>query len=807
MDTSSFAWSLEALNAPQRLSFEDRSVITQFVVASAEKNAADAFTKHLERLDTREEAEELMGLLASSSDPASLEEMTNTIIARRPASVGYKRSSKRNKRANRDRDGTDEQNEENEKEAKMGEQKQEKKQQLTLADFTWPASVTSDGSLTPEDVEYVQTFLLDVSNVTPEQITIILGAISGLSFRADAERIISVARDGGSKKEISNACRTIVKERTSPKDELEDSKEQHNPDAKRERAIRNVCLEKNVERMQKHLNLASHPTVCARRLIMKTKDDSEVGAILEAWIARESAATLREVASSEFIKVDGERLAKVIQETKLPPELVMPAVEACSGNAKTHAERIDIISNFFDSVLATDVEEVIPPLVDDERRDAALATLDKLKLHFGVDMTRSVAAAIKMATTWGQLSEVLGAFISGRDEDQITAFATDTHADEIHPHHTAMLKEHIRTSTMMECQPPTLHEEICYKLDQASTTYELTLVLIEILEDYAKVICKVEEEGPESLKYTQGQLDKVVYVKIPKHIQQRQTQDANMDSESGRPYRPPQSPTGGERRLRIFDETSRSMTLKLLKEIDQQRFGITPESAKLVCEAMQSERTLSRATATLMALLRPGIAAEQKVKQLKAAMDPCRKASDSLGDVEKRVLAEIVADASAKGILTPLAAEGASRQVKSATDKIDGLEIIHVMMSAASMTRQRYSRIASYNGTVTSESLFQVAKPGQGPVNASMGFFSDDYLEEQTVAPPSNAKTTPTMNFRAGRKFIEKSREPLPGAAKWCKSGHDYIEVPGKFIMFCRRCAQIKNVSKTSRKTGNLPQI
>ena len=68
MDTSSFAWSLEALNAPQRLSFEDRSVITQFVVANAEKNAADAFAKYLERLDTREEEDD--GSARFSSDPA-----------------------------------------------------------------------------------------------------------------------------------------------------------------------------------------------------------------------------------------------------------------------------------------------------------------------------------------------------------------------------------------------------------------------------------------------------------------------------------------------------------------------------------------------------------------------------------------------------------------------------------------------------------------------------------------------------------------------------------------------------------------
>ena len=100
--------------------------------------------------------------------------MTNAIIARRLASVGYVHR-KGIKGQIVTEIGTDEQNEENE-EAKMGEQKG-KEAAADTGRFCMAASVTSDGSLTPEDVEYVQTFLLDVSNVTPEQITTILAPL------------------------------------------------------------------------------------------------------------------------------------------------------------------------------------------------------------------------------------------------------------------------------------------------------------------------------------------------------------------------------------------------------------------------------------------------------------------------------------------------------------------------------------------------------------------------------------------------------------------------------------------------------
>ena len=83
------------------------------------------------------------------------------------------------------------------------------------------------------------------------------------------------------------------------------------------------------------------------------------------------------------------------------------------------------------------------------------------------------------------------------------------------------------------CQPPTLHrnmlQAIRHRLHMSLRSFSLKF--LKIMQSHLQG----REEGPESLKDTR-QLDKVVYVKIPKHIQREKGMrawTANLEDHTG----------------------------------------------------------------------------------------------------------------------------------------------------------------------------------------------------------------------------------------------------------------------------------
>ena len=97
-----FQWSLEALTSPQRLSFEDKQVVSKYVAGKVEDEVMKSFSEALELMETREETEELLKIVTESVTAIAIAEEAKSICTKRPPKPIPSRSRKKTTNNNTD---------------------------------------------------------------------------------------------------------------------------------------------------------------------------------------------------------------------------------------------------------------------------------------------------------------------------------------------------------------------------------------------------------------------------------------------------------------------------------------------------------------------------------------------------------------------------------------------------------------------------------------------------------------------------------------------------------------------------------
>lgn len=352
-------------------------------------------------------------------------------------------------------------------------------------------------------------------------------------------------------------------------------------------------------------------------------------------------------------------------------------------------------------------------------------SFQRMSLSIDADQATAIQDAVKTATTWAQLTEVLEAVIMSKPKEAIKEASTGLGLCFRNQPRVEALKEHIRCSPMLRAISPIVMENVVEKLSNIKSSKEMCELLLLVLSNFAEVMTNMvdsknrannskasklnvlekeyttsessreERIRRQALAEEQERVNNIIGSSDMLGISAKmgsQKVESGTTSQTSSPLKA--SPAGSAglngkvklppklEPLRSFMRNTVVSVLVRGLDLNLDRKMITDELRNFAVQLIEDKCvTIAGLAKVLLVLLHPRISYDEKFRALPSSGLAFRATdSDSISEGERRLLRAIIKQYCKKR-WTVTDKEGALRAVDSASKKRDVIEILVVLLN------------------------------------------------------------------------------------------------------------------------------